>query len=46
MDNDGELNRIKAEIREVEKRISRIRGEIDWDQNRLRQANTVIERGF
>lgn len=38
--------KIKAEIREIEKRISRVRGYIGWQDNRSRQANTVIKRGF
>lgn len=41
-----ERDRIKKEIERLEREIRSVEGTIEWNTNRIRQANTVISRGF
>jgi len=46
-ENEEHRNKeLRDEIAEVEKAIRRVKGDIDWNKNRSRQANTIIKRGF
>jgi hypothetical protein len=46
-ENEEHRNKeLRDKIAEVEKAIKRVKGDIDWNKNRSRQANTIIKRGF
>ena len=37
---------VKLRITEVRRKIKTVRGNASWQENRSRQANTIIKRGF
>jgi predicted nucleic acid-binding Zn-ribbon protein len=42
----SEIERIELRIAEVRRKITTVRGNLSWQNNRSQQASTIIKRGY